>query len=146
MGNRKIKVKCKICNKEELVFLSRSKKYNCCSRECMGKFKTINYSTKIKKECPICHNNFEIKKSAIKRRICCSYDCSKKYRSENKTGENNPNYKRIKTIENGVLKTIYSRYKDPYHKIVQDYFGVKKSFKGYDIHHRDNNHLNNELT
>lgn len=146
MGDRKIKVKCKICEKEEIVCLSRSKSYNCCSRDCAGKFNSVKYQTKIEKICPICDKLFMVKQSHIKRRVCCSMECSKTYRSKFKIGENNSNYRTVNVIENGILKKNYDRYKYPYHKIVQDYFGVKKPFKNYDIHHRDNNPLNNELT
>jgi hypothetical protein len=146
MGDRKVKVKCKICEKEEIVCLSRSKSYNCCSRDCAGKFNSIKYQTKIEKICPICDKLFMVKQSHVKRRVCCSMECSKTYRSKFKIGENNSNYRTVNVIENGILKKNYDRYKDPYHKIVKDYFNVDKTFKGYDIHHRDNNHLNNEIT
>lgn len=142
----KITVKCENCSKEEKVYPSRGKKYKCCSTKCLGEFNSKKYSTKVDKECIICGKIIKIKQSHLHRRICCSIECSSKYRSQTKIGENNSNNKRIKTIESGILKINYSRYKDPYHIIVKDYFKINQSIKGYDIHHRDNNHKNNELT
>jgi hypothetical protein len=144
--DNKIKVKCENCGKEELVFLSRGKTYKTCSKKCMGEIKSNQYSTKIKKQCPICNIEFEVKKSHNKRRVCCSLICSKEYRSKYKTGENNSNYKTTTIIENGIKRKDYSRYKEPYHKIVKDWFNLNSSIKGYDIHHRDCNPNNNDIT
>lgn len=143
---KKINVICKNCGKNELVYNSRAKKYVTCSTTCMGEYNSKKYSTKIKKECPICNIEFQVKQSHSNRRICCSIECSNKYRSIYKVGENNSNYKTITKIENGIKHSDYSRYKEPYHKIVKDWFNLKTSIKGYDIHHRDCNPLNNELT
>lgn len=142
----KKEVICKNCGKKELVFNSRAKKYVTCSTKCMGELNSKKYSNKIKKECPICKKEFEVKQSHNKRRICCSIGCSNKYRSIYKIGENNSNYKTLEKIENGIKVKDYSRYKEPYHKIVKDWFGITKSIKGYDIHHRDCNPNNNDIS
>lgn len=142
----KINVTCKVCGKNEMVFKSRSKKYVTCSTICLGKLNSKRYTTKVKNVCVICKVEFEVKLSHSKRRICCSNECGNKYRSIYKIGENNSNYRTISKIENGIKVKDYSRYKDPYHKIVKDWFGLKKLIKGYDIHHRDCDHNNNEIT
>lgn len=146
MYKEKIKVICAFCGKEEYVNPCRAKKYNCCSRECMGKYNSVKYNEKLNKVCPICGDIFLVKRSHFNKRVCCSLKCSNKYRSLYKTKEENSNYKlRIIELENGVCKKDYSRYKYPYHKIVLETLDIKKIPKGYDIHHKDGNHLNNNI-
>ena len=142
----KKEVTCANCNKTEMVNNCRAKKYLTCSRKCLGEYKSKKYSQKVEVTCPICEKNFTIKQSHVKRRVCCSMNCINEYRSKFRTGSNNPNYKLIETIENGIKKKNYNRYKEPYHKIVRDYFNVPTSIKGYDIHHRDCDDTNNEIT
>ena len=87
----KVKVKCKVCGKEEFVFPSRAKKYVCCSKECMSKLNSIRYSQKIKCICPICGKEFYLKPFYYNRASthCCSKECSTKLKETTFGKENN---------------------------------------------------------
>lgn len=145
-GNaNKIEVVCAECGKHEFVPASRARKYLCCSKECLGKYNSKKYNTQVEKECPICHTKFFVKQSQATKRVCCSIACSKKHRSLTKTGENNSNYKGLDTNLKDSIRAN-KRKSDVHTRIVKNYFGLKKSIHGYDIHHKDANHNNNELT
>lgn len=144
MKKEKIKVTCAFCGKEEYVGSGRAKKYNCCSKECMGKYNSLKYGKKTVKTCPICNENFLVKKSHESIRICCSLNCSKKYRSLHGMKEDNPNYRGIIVeLEDGVKRKDYSNYKQPYRRVAMDFLNVDVLPKGYDVHHKDANEKNN---
>lgn len=146
-NKNKVKVICAYCGKEEYVTKTRAKKYNCCSLKCMGKFNSIKYNEKLVKTCPICNKDFYVQRSKFDKRLCCSKECLYKYKSIHEKNENNPNCKvRIIELENGVKTKEYNRYKYPYHKISLDVLKIDKIPKGYDIHHKDSNPKNNDVT
>ena len=62
-----------------------------------------------------------------------------------KTGENNPNYKGLETKLKDSIRAN-KRKSDVHTRIVKNYFGLRKNINGYDIHHKDADHDNNELT
>ena len=145
-GNEgKIEVICAVCGKHEFVFPSRAKKYLCCSKECLGKYNSIKYNTQVEKECPICHSKFYVKQSHADRRICCCTSCANTYRSLTKVGNNNPNYRGFDIKLKDDIRA--NKTKSSIHtRIVKNYFKLSKIIKGYDIHHKDANHDNNEFT
>jgi hypothetical protein len=64
-------VECKVCNKKEEVYLSRSLNYKTCSKKCSGEYRKEKNNVK----CIVCGNEFHVKPIRIKRiksGICCS--------------------------------------------------------------------------
>ena len=147
-----IEVTCCVCGKKEYVFKSRAKNYKTCSKECLGVYLKKLNSKKITLKCPICGCEYETKKSAIlHHKTCGKPECRSKWLSQNNTGANNPNYRRIETlIKSQSLsnnKDLYDKSKRIYRHIVKEVLGLDSCGaipKGYAIHHKDCNHYNND--
>ena len=140
-SSQKVEVICAECGKHEFVGRRRAEKYVCCSLECSGKHMKKIKSQKVEKICPVCGKHFFVKKSSEQRRVCCSKKCQREYYKEKYLGENNPNY-RAYSVEEGIRKRDYKRYKEPYRNLTKDILGVKDIPKGYHIHHKDANENN----
>lgn len=110
----------------------------------LSNFKTIRVPNikykKIIKTCPICNNAFETQKDSKNEKTTCSYSCSNTYF---RSGKNNPNYKNIDEIDvkNPTFSAKYRKicFKNHKHECV-----ICGEYKMLDVHHFDQNKLNNE--
>lgn len=140
----RIKVICEVCSKEEMVLPSRVKRYKTCSYECMGKRTYNRLKKRTNVECEVCKFLFEVKNSHINRRRYCSKICQAKAYEKRYLGQNNPNFK------NSFLDFSGYRveYKDVgrvnvHRDIAKEVLGLTKLPKGYVVHHKDCNKINN---
>jgi hypothetical protein len=147
--SQKVKVQCAECGKIEYVTPSRAKKYNCCSNECMGKFNSKRYNKQITLVCPICGKEYRCKQSKKEHhRTCGDKQCRGKWLSQTRQGENNSNYRKIEINlkKNAITGEIHDKSKNVYQHVVKTVLGlssITKLPKGYVIHHKDANHMNN---
>ena len=147
--SEKVKVQCAECGKIEYVTPSRAKKYNCCSTECMGKFNSKRYNKQITLVCPICGKEYRCKQSKKEHhRTCGDKQCRSKWLSQTRQGENNSNYRKIEINlkKNAITGEIHDKSKNVYQHVVKTVLGlssITKLPKGYVIHHKDANHMNN---
>ena len=146
----KVKVICAYCGKIEYVRPSRAQKYCCCSVECLGKYNSMRYSKRVTLQCPICGKTYECKQSKIRHhRTCGDSKCQSAWRSQNNTGSNNPNYKKVEDIlKQQSAEAKHEKSKTIYQHVVKEAFGlnaVAQIPKGYVIHHKDANHSNNDV-
>jgi endogenous inhibitor of DNA gyrase (YacG/DUF329 family) len=139
-------VNCKTCKKEELVSLSRSKKYKYCSRECMG----IDHQKEHNVTCKECGKTFRQRPDRLKKErklgFFCSKSCSNSYKKRVYLGEGNPNFKASYVDFDGYpLQHIpqIGRVKEHIY-VTTTTLGIDKIHKGYHVHHRDCNVFNNE--
>lgn len=145
----KILVKCAECGKEEYVAPSRAKKYKCCSVSCLGKYNSKKYSQKIELICPICGKKYLCKQSKVEHhRTCGSIECRHKWLSKIRTGKNNSNYKKVELdlMNFSVSEEKHKISRTTYQHVVKTVLGlssITKLPKGYVIHHKDANHMNN---
>ena len=145
----KILVKCAECGKEEYVTPSRAKKYKCCSVSCLGKYNSKKYSQKIELICPICGKKYLCKQSKVEHhRTCGSEECRHKWLSKTRTGKNNSNYKKVELdlMNFSVSDEKHKISRTTYQHVVKTVLGlssITKLPKGYVIHHKDANHMNN---
>lgn len=146
---KRIKVICAECGKIEYVYPSRAKRYNCCSTECMGKFNSKKYSQKVEKKCPICGKIYYVKQSKVNSyKTCGCKECRIAWLKMSRTGCNNSNYKSVEDI----LKSMSGRNshdisRNIYLHVVKECLGLNSISslpKGYVIHHKDANHMNND--
>ena len=150
---QKVRVVCANCGKVEYVYPSRAKNYKCCSRKCIGEYNSKKYSQQVTLVCPICGETYKCKRSEINHhRTCGKPECRSKWLSISRCGENNANYKEV---EISLMKTGVAnddklwRTKYEYQHIAKKILGldaVSKLPKGYVIHHKDADHLNNVPT
>ena len=148
----KIKVICAECGKEECVVPSRAKRYLCCSRECLGKYNSKRYNKQVELICPICGEKYTCKQSKIEHhKTCGKKECRSKWLSITRTGNGNSNYKIVDDLmqqsvhaqgKHDQSKTMYLHIAKKYLKVSS----ISKLPKGYVIHHKDANHLNNDPT
>ena len=138
----KIKVTCKECGKVEYVSPSRAKHYVTCSITCMGKYNSKRYGDKVEKVCECCGKTFLVKRSHYNRRRCCSKECHNKLLPKKFKGDGNPNFKGRYMDSDGYLFVSDTRIKK-HIKVAMDTLGITQIPKGYNIHHRDCNKLNN---
>lgn len=145
----KVQVQCAECGKIEFVSQSRSKKYKCCSVECLSKFNSKRYNKQITLICPICGKEYACKQSKISHHRTCGNDhCRKQWLKQTKTGKNNANYRKVEIdiMNNSVTEEKHSKSKTTYQHVVKEILklsSVKNIPKGYVIHHKDANHMNN---
>lgn len=147
----RIKVVCAECGKVEMVLPCRAKKYVCCSKECLHRYKSKILSEKITKICPICGKEFNVKKSSEHRRKCCSKECLSLYKKESTKGIKNSNSSIRKILEynlktTGIRSIQCSLEKIGHVKIAKFVLNVSRIPKGYHVHHKDANHLNNNIS
>lgn len=142
-----MKFNCIICNSEFKRFGKQTLTAKCCSSKCLGEYNKAKPNTK----CTNCNKEFHIKqsqKNRYKRKqgYFCSITCLAEYRKICYLGEENPNFRKQVTRDDGY-KLIYlptiGRIK-LHHFITFNILGINKIPKGYCIHHRDCNVDNNE--
>jgi hypothetical protein len=147
--NQKVQVTCAECGKKEFVAPSRAKKYKCCSSECLGKFNSKRYNQQITLTCPICGKKYNCKQSKLKHhRTCGEPDCRKEWLQISRQGEKNNNYRQIEVDvkNNSITHNMHDKSKTIYQHVVKKVLGFKSTAKlpkGYVIHHKDANHMNN---
>jgi hypothetical protein len=106
-----------------------------------GSEKLMKYE-RITKKCPVCESEFETKKNHKREKTTCSYACANSYF---RSGENNPNYRDINDYDTDTKRdNIRLKYRkicfdNHQHKCV-----VCDEKKVLDVHHFDENYLNNE--
>lgn len=141
-----MKLNCKICEKEYVRFGKQSLTSKCCSSKCLGVLnKGINNTI-----CTQCGKEYHLKESMKKRYkrthgYFCSTNCISNFRKLKYLGEENPNFRKQTTHENGY-RLMYlpkiGRIK-LHHKVVFETLNIDKLPKGYCVHHRDCNIENN---
>lgn len=141
----RVKVRCIVCNKEENVVPARAKKYKTCSRKCMGQYFKGLFSENIEKECVICHNKFSTKNSHLNRRIYCSKNCQAIAYSQRYLGKDNPNFRNRSLDKNGYCVNHDGKSKIIHRAVVHEYFKITDTPKGYSIHHRNANKIDNKI-
>lgn len=141
----KINVNCVICNKSEYVYLSRAKKYKTCSKKCMGIYNKLIFSETIEKECVICKNLFKTKKSHFNRRKYCSKNCQAIAYSQKYLGKDNPNFRNRNITTDGYCVDHNGKTKIIHKAVVHEHFKIDITPKGYTIHHRNANKLDNKI-
>ena len=148
----KIQVKCAECGKIEFVSPYRYKKYKCCSVECLGKYNSKKYNKRVTLKCPICGKEYTCKQSKIEHhRTCGDANCRSQWLKQTRKGKNNSNYRKIEIdlMKCSINEDIHGKSKTIYQHVVKEILGLpstSKIPKGYVIHHKDANHLNNNPT
>ena len=142
---------CFVCGVEFSVPKTREKTAKYCSRDCSNKKPQPRNIV----QCVECGSKFHRKKSAQERNKYwgnfCSVSCSSKFRSRATTGENNPNFKNRNYDADGYrlytpqasLKLGYGKIK-LHHAVVFQLFGITRIPKGYHVHHKDCDVMNND--
>lgn len=141
----KVKVNCMICNKEQEVFPCRAKQYKTCSKECRGKYSSNLYDKNAENTCLNCGKGFNLKPSHKERRTYCSKICQATHYSTRYRGIKNPNYKNALTDSDGY-KIVECKTKGcvkEHIHVATTILNVDKIPKGYHVHHRDCDILNN---
>lgn len=150
--SEKVQVQCAECGKIEFVSPSRYKKYKCCSVECLGKYNSKKYNKQVLLKCPICGKEYRCKQSKIEHhRTCGDANCRRQWLKETRKGKNNSNYRivEIELMKHSVSKEMHGKSKTIYQHVVKEVLklsSTSKLPKGYVIHHKDANHLNNNPT
>lgn len=142
---------CEVCLVEFEVIKCRETTAKYCSRACSDKTKPAKPNT----VCTTCGKEFHMKESQKKRYsrtlgVFCSVVCSAKNKSESYLGEKNPNNKGRNTDHDGYriysphASGIVSGKKVKLHiATAMEVLGVEKIPKGFHVHHRDCDILNN---
>lgn len=149
MNNQITKI-CEYCGTSFNIIKSRANTAKYCCRKCSNQMMKIKSKEKTKDNsiCPICNKSFYVKKSQIaKTGNCCSYKCLKEHRKLIYLGNNNPNYKGRQEDKDGyAIKHIPSIGRVKLHiYLACSTLNIDKIPKGYHVHHRDCNKLNNDL-
>nr|QBM02752.1 deoxyuridine 5'-triphosphate nucleotidohydrolase [uncultured archaeon] len=108
--SKKTEVCCAVCKKVEFVYLSRAKKYNTCSVECMGEYNKSPNNVK----CFSCGKEFHLQPKRTKRltdekHITCSMKCAGELKKIIYLGRNNPNTKYM--IDDNFFKKVDTEQK-----------------------------------
>ena len=150
--SEKVMKQCLVCGKVEYVAKSRAKTYKTCSIECSKIYRKNKPKKQITKKCPICGKEFSFKSSSESHhKTCGSQECKSKWYSITRSGSLNSNYKSLqKALQLSSTCQIekHSQSRPIYMQLVKCVLGLKnvRSIpKGYVVHHKDANHLNNEL-
>lgn len=140
----RIEKECEICKTSFFVIKSRNDAKTC-SIQCQAIRAGRLLSKKVDIQCPICKKTFAVKISHSKRRMCCSRPCMAEDRKSRYYGSKNPNY-RGHTVRGGYTIKVpsWGGKSISLHKvIVLEFFEFKKLGKGWCIHHRDADKMNN---
>lgn len=80
----RIKIRCRVCNKEfEVQFHDRYNRQTCGNEKCYKAWQSIRQFRGVWKICPICGNRYKCnKKTSIKRMTCGNPICTKKWRGQ----------------------------------------------------------------
>jgi hypothetical protein len=147
--HKKVEVVCAECGKIEFVSKSRAKRYKCCSVKCLGEFNSKRYNKQITLICPICGKEYKCKQSKTKHhRTCGDTQCRQEWLKQTRCGEKNSNYRQIEVDvkNNSITHTMHDKSKTIYQHVVKKVLGLASTTKipkGYVIHHKDANHMNN---
>lgn len=143
---QKVEVECKGCHKKESVNPSRAKNYVCCSKSCMGLYKTKEHNV----SCTECGKTFRQRPDRLKRNrklgFFCSHSCQGKYKKKAYKGESNPNYRAaFKDYDGYPLQYLpqIGRIKEHTYVTITT-LGIDKVPSGHHVHHRDCNVFNND--
>lgn len=142
-NSRRVRVVCSVCGKVELVPKSRAKKYVTCSKKCGAIASTAKNNT----FCSYCGKPMHRKASRLARskRSFCSSKCKSESLKELYKGANNPNFKDIKFDSDGYSLSMRDGRKIKKHIcIALTALNVDKIPKGFHVHHRDSDKLNND--
>ena len=148
-NNKKIQVQCIECGKIEYVTQSRAKKYKCCSIECLSKYNSKRYNKQITLTCPICGKEYKCKQSKINHhKTCGDKNCRTQWLKQTRKGKNNFNYRKIEMdlMNLSIKDENHDKSRTIYQHVVKEILGlssITKIPKGYVIHHKDANHMNN---
>ena len=146
--------KCEVCDKEKITRPSRVGRF--CSNECTAIYNRQRLDTGTYKNCEVCGTKFKTKPSHLERRRTCSNTCSGllkvqegkdcgTWNSNNKL-ENSHNWKGGRRVrEDGYVYIRVSHDKEtPEHRYVMEQFLGRKLLPEEDVHHKDENKLNND--
>ena len=145
----KIQVQCAECGKIEFVTQSRAKKYKCCSVECLSKHNSKRYNKQVTLICPICGKEYKCKQSKINNhKTCGDSNCTKQWLKQTRKGKNNSNYRNIEIglMDQSIKPNDHDSSKTMYQHVVKTILNLSSTTKipkGYVIHHKDANHMNN---
>lgn len=137
-----VQVTCEICGKHQLVARSRAVHYKTCSVQCRGQLSSRTLSRVVEMNCVVCGAAFESKPSHRDRRRCCSRECLGMLHRQRYCQDGNPNYRGkgsypLTRDENRVLRKVHT-------EAAKRHLGLDEIPKGYGVHHRDTNKLNND--
>lgn len=168
-----VEYKCEWCGEYFLAPPSRGKaKHICCSKECQS---ALRKSQGLNCVCPVCDKRFHVKPSRLTERNCCSKECKHKYDSIAMIGEgnhqfglkgkDNPTWKsdiKISTYGYRMIRVLDHPFRNSSdfvfeHRLVAEqyllteYNSVTINGKKYlkpelEVHHKDQNKLNNDPT
>lgn len=140
-GVIKLSEKCKICG----GVVPKHRKY--CSRPCylVDKPNTIR-KPRVKFTCKACGKIRWVLPSVVKLRTYCSKECADKEKMESFKGENNPSWKGGYYIgQNGYrYKRIDGKYVLEHKFVFEKHYGIKVP-RGFLVHHKDKNKMNNSI-
>lgn len=141
-----MKLKCPVCTKDFNRNQSKNqpiKESTCCSHKCASAYKKLKPNNNCK--CDNCDKVFHKKPSDKTRTNFCSMKCMGEYRSKNALGSNNPNFRNRMYDQDGYRLINSEKYgnKKLHHVIAYEILNITSIPKGYHVHHRDCNHLNN---
>lgn len=165
---------CIVCGAEFKVPPSRASTAKTCSNECGYKVRAESIKRSVTLQCDHCGKEFETPRCHAGRRKYCSYECkhaSPEYRqtmSESTTGEANGNWVggrilrkdgyiyRIATdhpfaangyvLEHRLVVEEWLVKEDPRSKFLIRVFGKPHLSPAYEVHHKDGNRQNNDLS
>ena len=142
----KIKVKCEVCSKEQIVSPSRAKSYKTCGHTCSS----IRKKGKPNCKCTNCNKKFHMKLSQQKRYnrnmgFFCSQKCSTEYKKSFYLGRNNPNFRGRQYSRDGYRINHYPKVGNikEHRYVARTYLNLDKIPKNLIVHHRDCNIYNN---
>jgi endogenous inhibitor of DNA gyrase (YacG/DUF329 family) len=94
------KAECEICGDKFRHSSDEAGRF--CSHECYGEWKSENYvgrmTNRVEKSCDCCGEEFEVIKSREDTARFCSKDCMWEVQSQERTGENHPNYNSVNKV------------------------------------------------
>ena len=149
-----VNINCKHCSKEFSVRPCKAETAKYCSKECKWAFN--NWSSEPNTVCTQCDKEFHLKPSAKKRYkrthgYFCSNICVSNFRSSGVySGAKNPNYK--KGLDHDGYKRLEAEHCNRlgfgigmklHQAVCCEVLGIKKITKGFHVHHRDCDILNN---
>lgn len=170
-GKGSVTYTCEFCGEKFLGHPSRAKsKHICCSKICMSNFIKQNNLNCI---CPICGKRFHLKPSRNTGNNCCSKECKDKLASQRMQGEGNHQYGlkgknnsswksdvRISTYGYRMIRVLDHPFRNSSdfvfeHRLVAEKYlltdetSVEINGKKYlnpdlEVHHKDQNKLNND--
>lgn len=143
---------CLVCAKPFSVIRARATTAKYCCIEC----RDIGLKKAPNQTCSVCGTAFHLKKSGFERYnrtlgVFCSNTCLAKAKQSAYKGENNPNFKNRNVDQDGYrvftpqASFLFGHKRMKVHQaICCEILGISKLPKGFHIHHRDCDVLNND--